>query len=110
MSNSEEEFFMTLKIVSTLLFSLCLTSIAWAGQDSETRKRKGPPPEAIEACAELNEGDACGFVSQRRGEIQGSCFVPPKQGAVLACKPDRGKMRGEKNNERPQSSPQNDSE
>ncbi|MEM7358526.1 MAG: hypothetical protein AAF431_05495 [Pseudomonadota bacterium] len=53
--------------------------------------RRGPPPEAIEACAGLQAEAACEFITPRGHEISGTCFVPPREGAELACKPAHGK-------------------
>ncbi|WP_414981672.1 hypothetical protein [Congregibacter sp.] len=56
------------------------------GEDRQKGKRRGPPPEAIEACANQSEGQACSFTG-RRGDMTGVCFAPPKEDAVLACAP-----------------------
>lgn len=55
--------------------------------DGERRKRRGPPPEAIEACAELALDDACSVTL--RGELkEGICFAGPDNKGPLACRPD----------------------
>lgn len=59
------------------------------GENSGHGKRRGPPPEALQACADLSEGDACAF-SGRRGDRTGFCFAPPKEDAALACAPEGG--------------------
>lgn len=73
----------------------------------------GPPPEAIEACAELAESDACSFTGRRGEEVAGSCIVP-QQGrqkstdqettgqAALACAPAGGEMRPPRPGMRPE--------
>jgi hypothetical protein len=62
---------------------------AVAEQDQQGGKRRGPPPEAIEACADLSEGAACSFTG-RRGDASGICFAPPRDDAELACAPEGG--------------------
>lgn len=54
------------------------------GSDGE---RRGPPPEAIEACDGAAMGDACSF-SGRDGEaVRGVCWAP-EDDKPLACRPD----------------------
>ncbi|WOJ92841.1 hypothetical protein R0135_13750 [Congregibacter variabilis] len=60
------------------------------GEERQQGKRRGPPPEAIEACADLSEGESCAF-SGRRGDMTGVCFAPPKDDAELACAPEGGR-------------------
>ncbi|MEO0367860.1 MAG: hypothetical protein AAF197_03635 [Pseudomonadota bacterium] len=59
-----------------------------AEDDDKRKKRRGPPPEAIEVCEGRTAGDVCDFTSPRGDLLSGVCFVPPKDGAVLACKPE----------------------
>ena len=56
---------------------------------SNSNKRRGPPPEALEACSDLGEGAACSFTG-RRGEVIGMCFAPPRDESMLACAPEGG--------------------
>lgn len=84
--------------LKTMLVTLSLiivsgTALADGDGEGKQKQRRGAPPEAIEACRDLNEGDACQF-DGRRGEVSGTCFVPPKDDAVLACKPKRHKQQG----------------
>ena len=51
--------------------------------------RGGPPPEAIDACTDLSEGDACTFEGRRGDSLTGVCFAPPGE-EKLACKPEGG--------------------
>ncbi|MGI9321833.1 MAG: tetratricopeptide repeat protein, partial [Thiogranum sp.] len=48
-----------------------------------------PPPQAIEACAGLSEGDTCGF-SAPMGHAEGSCIIPPEFKTILVCAPAGG--------------------
>lgn len=77
-------------LTTTLLFS-STNALAGDGGGYKKEGRRGPPPEAIDACAGLEAEAACGFVTPRGHEISGSCFVPPHEGAELACKPTHGK-------------------
>ncbi|MDP5054732.1 MAG: hypothetical protein NWP69_13150 [Congregibacter sp.] len=91
----------TLLITSILATaSLPLTAAAQPDESEGQRgKRRGPPPEAIEACANQSEGEACSFTG-RRGDMTGICFAPPREDAVLACAPEGGPpghREGEKN-------------
>ncbi len=47
--------------------------------------RQGPPQEALDACANLTQGDACSFTLPNR-TIDGTCITPPNSDA-LACAP-----------------------
>lgn len=49
--------------------------------------RRGPPPEAIDACKSLASGAACS-VNLGSKTIKGACWAP--EGKPLACKPDGG--------------------
>lgn len=73
---------------------------AWAQQGppgGRDGQRPGPPAEAIEACVERSEGDACRFETPR-GELEGTCRTPPRDDdGALACVPEgRGGPRGER--------------
>ena len=48
-----------------------------------------PPPQAIEACANLSEGDTCSF-SAPHGKLEGNCIVPPEFETILVCAPAGG--------------------
>lgn len=53
--------------------------------------RGGPPPEAVEACVNLAEGDACSFEGRRGETLEGQCVLPPRgEEDVLACLPEGG--------------------
>lgn len=62
-----------------------LTSVANA-EPGEREGRRGPPQKAFEACEALVEGDACSFEG-RRGEMEGSCIVFPRDQESLICAP-----------------------
>lgn len=52
----------------------------------EGSTRRGPPPEAVEACEDLEEAAVCTF-DQRDRAITGTCVANKSDGA-LACRPD----------------------
>jgi hypothetical protein len=72
-----------------LLATYMSSTIANAEPDQQNGKRRGPPREAIEVCADQSEGAACSF-SGRRGEVAGSCIAPPQSQDELACAPEGG--------------------
>jgi hypothetical protein len=71
--------------------SISLTAAAQSddGEERQKGKRRGPPPEAIEACANQSEGEVCSFTG-RRGDMTGVCFAPTRDDAELACAPEGG--------------------
>jgi hypothetical protein len=74
-----------------ILVSYLSSTVANAQPDQQSGERRGPPPQAIAACADQPEGAACSF-SGRRGDVTGSCIVPP-QGKELVCAPEGGPPR-----------------
>lgn len=88
-----------LKLASvSLLACLLYTSLSCAAPNDRGRPQ-GPPPEAIDACSNLAEGDACSFTGRRDDTLEGTCMSPPEGGDGLACAPaggppDRGKNHG----------------
>lgn len=85
---------LTRSITLTVIFATYLSSsIANAQPDQQSGQRRGPPPEAIEVCADQTEGAACTF-SGRRGDVTGSCIVPPQTSDELVCAPEGGPPRG----------------
>ena len=73
------------------LLTFITVDTANAQPGGEDGKRRGPPPEAIEACADKSEGDSCGFSGRRGEDLDGICFVPPDDQGELACKPEGGR-------------------
>jgi hypothetical protein len=74
-----------------ILVSYLSSTVANAQPDQQSGERRAPPAEAIAACADLTEDAACSF-SGHRGDVTGSCIVPPK-GEELVCAPDGGPPR-----------------
>ncbi len=66
--------------------TVLLIYIPALAQTPERRPRRGPPPEAVQACKQLKMGDRCSFVSPH-GKLSGSCWRP-NDNLPLACRPD----------------------
>jgi 4-amino-4-deoxy-L-arabinose transferase-like glycosyltransferase len=49
-------------------------------------QRNGPPPQALDACANQTQGSACSFTQPNGNTINGSCITPPNTES-LACAP-----------------------
>lgn len=83
-----------LKLASTsLLACLLYTSLTCAAPNDRGRPQ-GPPPEAIESCANLSEGDSCSFTGRRDDTVEGTCMSPPEGDDELACAPEGGPPDG----------------
>ena len=83
-----------LRNVLTNSAMLILTTCLWVpAANAEPGEREGgrggPPQEAFDACVDKVEGDACSF-SGRRGDVEGSCIVPPRGEESLVCAPAGG--------------------
>lgn len=65
---------------------------------SQDGQRRGPPPQAIDACKSLKTGDACSFTGPH-GDMQGTCFAPPDK--ALACRPANAPQGPNGGRERP---------
>jgi hypothetical protein len=80
----------------TLLAAVLAVGAAQAEGDSsatgngERGGRRGPPPEAFDACVALVEGDSCSFASRCDKEVTGTCVKARND--ELVCRPaDRGR-------------------
>ena len=71
--------------IVTLLGALALASAVRAQSPGEPPR--GPPPEALQACASLEVGAACSFSHDGR-EVSGTCVAGP-HGEAAACLPPR---------------------
>ena len=80
--------------LTTILASYLVSGIANAANDQGSGKRRGPPPQAIEACADQTEGEACSFSGGRGEEVTGTCIVPPQSEESLVCAPEGGPGKG----------------
>lgn len=87
------------KTISAAMLAALLTCspLAQSGSDDRQGKRRGPPPQAFEACQDQTAGAVCGFET-RRGELEGTCIVPPRdaESEVLVCAPEGRRHRRNK--------------
>jgi hypothetical protein len=79
-------------VLAVALATYVSSTIAQAGPDQKNGMRQGPPPEAFEVCAEEAEGSVCKFAAPR-GDVTGTCIVPPRDQEVLVCAPEGGPPR-----------------
>ncbi len=75
------------------------------GSASDAKAPQGPPPQAaLDACANLSQGDACSF-TDRGHDLAGTCDAP--EGKPLACRPAGGPDgQGPQGQQRPPRPPQ----
>lgn len=83
-------------LIAGIGLSLLLTSMAAMarppmGEDGP-RGHRGPPPEAIEACAAADEGAACSFSGRFDDTLHGQCKVV--RHGEMACVPEDAPPRG----------------
>jgi len=79
------------RIAMALFFAMSLSATFASAKpdDNQDRERRGPPPEAFEACANLSEDAACSFQG-RRGDLEGICIIPRHDDEALVCAPAGG--------------------
>lgn len=53
---------------------------------AEGQRPPRPPREAIDACVDLEAGDACSFEGRNQETVDGICFAPDEE-KPLACRP-----------------------
>ena len=71
------------------LCAIWIPAFAQEADDEQRDKRRGPPPEAIEACTAAVEGDACAFEGRRGESLEGMCAVTREE--AMACRPEGGR-------------------
>lgn len=80
--------------VRALLLGVCLisqvASQVASAQPGGGGERRGPPPQAYEACADLAAGDSCAITGRQGETLQGSCVVPKEDDDTLVCAPENG--------------------
>jgi hypothetical protein len=74
----------------TLAFGLllCVPPIGMANPGGGGDRPPGPPPESIDACADLVEDDICSFEGRDQEVVTGTCMAGPREDLPLACRPD----------------------
>lgn len=76
------------QFITAFLIALLSTASLCYAQPGGGREPHGPPTEALEACAELMEGDSCSFTGRRDDIVEGTCILIPKSDDTLACAPE----------------------
>ena len=77
-----------MKAFVLILFTVSLTTFSQEQTQGKRQGHRKPPPEAIEACSGLSDGDQCTFDLPNRNTIEGTCFRPTQE-LSLACRPSR---------------------
>ncbi|WP_199930536.1 hypothetical protein [Sedimenticola thiotaurini] len=82
----------THRLLTALFVASLVSGLASCGAGPQKRgeRPQQPPPEAIAACEELSEGDACSFTGPRNDEVKGICTVLKSDQETLACAPEGG--------------------
>ena len=73
-----------------IIYVVNQTVSAQPGGGGDRGERRGPPPEAYEACVDLAAGDSCEMTGRRGENLQGSCIVPNEADDTLVCAPEGG--------------------
>ncbi len=103
--------------ITLLIATVTASGVALAGEnarDGKKKGRRGPPPQAFEACEGLEVGTACEIQTRRGTQLPGECIVPRRKlrerlaeaetdsdadarptitEDTLVCRPDRFKRR-----------------
>lgn len=78
-----------------VLSSLTVSALAQS-QGEHKDHHRGPPPEAIAACAGKAIGTQCSFLGREKQQLTGTCFAPKnspdgQSSPPSACRPVHGK-------------------
>ena len=79
----------TTRVAAICALALNLLMAAPAGaqnQPPRNGRMSGPPPEALQACAEKAVEDACTMTPRGRQTVEGRCVSTPEE--KLACLPN----------------------
>lgn len=78
---------MSRSVLSVLLASVLCAPLLLSAAEGQGQGRRPPPPpqEALDACEDLAQGDACSFEG-KNGAVEGTCFSPD-DAHPLACRP-----------------------
>lgn len=85
------EIFLRTGLILSVLALWAADSALASGSDTlsnDKHAHRGPPPEAVEACEGLEEGDDCSF-NARGHSIEGTCRFGRSEDDPLACMPSR---------------------
>ena len=62
--------------------------LGFAAASNDPPERRRPPKEAVEACRQASQGDACSFEGREGETVNGTCEGPPDNSdKPLACRP-----------------------
>ena len=88
--------FKQITLIKTAAFSaLILFTTTAMAHDGKKRGHRGPPPQAIEACANGAVDQACEFAGRSGDAVSGTCVVPRRDDSgALACKPSGDHKKG----------------
>jgi hypothetical protein len=76
----------TLLLAFTFVAPTLLAATLASAEPKEEGRRRGPPPQAFDACKAKKADDAC-EVSFRERKLTGKCTATPE--GPLVCRPDR---------------------
>ena len=82
------------KKLGLLAASIGLLFASGAGAEDYGDRRKarhGPPPEALEACTDAQEGAGCSFIGRRDDSLSGTCEFMRDD---FVCVPEGHRRRG----------------
>jgi hypothetical protein len=83
-----------MKVASALMLISLLPMTAFAtGDPQRSGKRQGPPPEAIEACANKKAGDSVEFTGRRGETLKATC---QERNGQMAAVPEGKRQGGER--------------
>jgi hypothetical protein len=78
--------FAMLMVVAAVLMSATALAQSDDGQRGRMHGRRGPPEEAVAACEDKADGEACSFTVPRR-DIEGTC-ESMRRSEDVACVPE----------------------
>ena len=80
-------------ILGVSLALLSMGAFAQKEDGKQRGERRGPPAEAVEACAALSTDQACSFIGRRDKDVSGMCVINKNDESQLVCKPERRKRK-----------------
>ena len=81
-----------LGVVAALIGLQLHSGAAAEGYGNQRKARRGPPPEALEACTNAQEGVSCSFIGRRDEAVTGTCEFKRDD---LVCAPEHHRRRGD---------------
>lgn len=81
-------------LAGAVFFACAISAQSFAQSGKPGMAPGAPPPEAIKACAQLSEGEACSFAGRGDDVVSGSCLISPRQES-LVCVPSDARFGGQ---------------